>query len=452
MPSILKDWDLQQVAPLAPDSKSIKAAEKLARPLKWETLGTNQAAAWGTLYGSGKKPYFVRLNLKTLADGDFKFKCTCPSRKQPCKHALALLMVAVSEGEKFVEGDAPEWVTEWLDAADARAAKNAVAKKPGPKNEAASAKTFAARKAKILAGLDELERWLINLIKGGLSDPAVQTYAFWEARAARLVDAQAPGIAAVLRGLAGLHVREKNWIDLMMAELGRLYLLIGAFRNFDKLNRLQQADLRTAVGWAIKKDEFESAPPINDHWLTLAVYERHLTNQLRERRVWLSGQRSEQRAMILEFAHGETPFGAAYRVGKGYSGDLLFYPSATTLRALPLHLVDKGNQTRFDDIQTGIVSELERYASLLAANPWQSEHLIQINARCHKDSRGWWVVDQADRRLPLSNELKNRWQLFAFSGGQPVTISGLWGGKTFLPLAGKGDNRWVNLQTAGGYS
>ncbi len=41
-------------------------------------------------------------------------KCTCPSRKFPCKHALALLWLKAEAIVSFAETETPEWVSEWL--------------------------------------------------------------------------------------------------------------------------------------------------------------------------------------------------------------------------------------------------------------------------------------------------------------------------------------------------
>ena len=78
---------------LAPDDASIKAALKLARPGPWSETGSTDTLVWGKCQGSGKTPYQVSVDLTGPA-----VKCSCPSRKFPCKHGLALLLL-------WVEGD-----------------------------------------------------------------------------------------------------------------------------------------------------------------------------------------------------------------------------------------------------------------------------------------------------------------------------------------------------------
>ena len=108
----------ESVLALAPDASSVKAAQALLKPGQWPTLGFNENAVWGECKGSGSKPYQVEADLSGPV-----FKCTCPSRKFPCKHSLALLLLRVQQEAAFTQGEAPDWVKEWLDAREKRAAR-----------------------------------------------------------------------------------------------------------------------------------------------------------------------------------------------------------------------------------------------------------------------------------------------------------------------------------------
>src|SRR5947208_1355891 len=78
-------WTADQVLALAPDDSSRKAGARLATPAPWTGTGTAGAAVWGLCKGSGSRPYQTAVDLSGPA-----FRCTCPSRKFPCKHALGL--------------------------------------------------------------------------------------------------------------------------------------------------------------------------------------------------------------------------------------------------------------------------------------------------------------------------------------------------------------------------
>ena len=79
-------WSTEQVTALAPDKQVASAGLKLASPATWSDAGVHEALVWGSAAGSGKRPYRVCVDLSGPA-----FKCSCPSRKFPCKHAVGLL-------------------------------------------------------------------------------------------------------------------------------------------------------------------------------------------------------------------------------------------------------------------------------------------------------------------------------------------------------------------------
>lgn len=96
------DWTVERILALAPDSASAKAGQGLAGRRAWRSLGHADGTAWGECQGSGKAPYQAQIDLSEPA-----FRCTCPSRKFPCKHGLGLFLLLASEPVAFVEGSPP---------------------------------------------------------------------------------------------------------------------------------------------------------------------------------------------------------------------------------------------------------------------------------------------------------------------------------------------------------
>ncbi|MBW4639863.1 MAG: SWIM zinc finger family protein [Gloeocapsa sp. UFS-A4-WI-NPMV-4B04] len=85
-----------QILALAPDASSAKNGKTLATLRKWVSLGQNEQVIWGECQGSGKTPYQTQIDLTEIA-----FKCSCPSRKFPCKHGLGLLLLRSNEPAAF---------------------------------------------------------------------------------------------------------------------------------------------------------------------------------------------------------------------------------------------------------------------------------------------------------------------------------------------------------------
>src|SRR5262249_44830916 len=100
---------LQRIEGLAPDQESLAAARKLLKPSSWPTLAEGEGLVWGECQGSGATPYRV-----VVREADAGYKCTCPSRKFPCKHALGLMWMRADKPAAFARATVPDWVKDWL--------------------------------------------------------------------------------------------------------------------------------------------------------------------------------------------------------------------------------------------------------------------------------------------------------------------------------------------------
>ncbi|TMC39224.1 MAG: SWIM zinc finger family protein, partial [Chloroflexi bacterium] len=109
-------WTPEQVLALAPDPSAAKAGRELGAERRWTNLGRSESALWGECKGSAAQPYRTSIDL-----GEPAFKCSCPSRKFPCKHGLGLFLIYAARPASLAEGKAPDWVEAWLADRQARA-------------------------------------------------------------------------------------------------------------------------------------------------------------------------------------------------------------------------------------------------------------------------------------------------------------------------------------------
>jgi hypothetical protein len=93
----------------APDQGALTAAAALLKPAKWPLRARSGSLIWGECQGSGANPYRVAADVDDLG-----CKCTCPSRKFPCKHGLALMWMFVDGEAGCAAAPTPDWVTEWV--------------------------------------------------------------------------------------------------------------------------------------------------------------------------------------------------------------------------------------------------------------------------------------------------------------------------------------------------
>ncbi|MER6333258.1 SWIM zinc finger family protein, partial [Streptomyces sp. NPDC001034] len=103
-------WTADQVLALAPDAASRKAGCRLGTAGPWSESGSGKESVWGLCKGSGSRPYQTVIDLTGPA-----YKCSCPSRKFPCKHALGLLLLWAADGGSVpVRAEPPKWAEQWL--------------------------------------------------------------------------------------------------------------------------------------------------------------------------------------------------------------------------------------------------------------------------------------------------------------------------------------------------
>lgn len=291
--------------------------------------------------------------------------------------------------------------------------------------------TSAERRAsRISAGVDELDRWLVDLVRGGLAAAQARPYAFWDAAAARLVDAQAPGLASRVRRMGGLAHSGDGWAERVLAEAGRLRLAVRAWPRRASLSPSLQADLRTVVGWSWKSEEvLATGSRVSDRWVVAGVLTRE-EERLTVRRTWLRGVASGRPALVLEFSH-RGGFESAWVTGTIFEGELCFYPGGAPLRALVTRV--RGTPVAVASLPADPVDHaLASFAAAVGANPWTDRWLLSVRE----------LVPLPGRAL-LGTEPSAR--LVAFAGGAPVSVAGEWDGRRFSPLSASDGTRVVAL-------
>jgi hypothetical protein len=434
-----------QVKAIAPDPASLKAGQGLADVRHWVSLGANNAALWGECKGSGKQPYKTRVDLS-----DNGTACSCPSRKFPCKHALGLMMLASASPAKLTESTPPAWVAEWLEKRATRgqaSAKKAQAKSDTESRQKDAAKRAAKRKKLAAIGIESLQTWLKDLTRRGLAFAQSAPTTFWAEQSARLVDAQLPGAARLVREMSEIPGTSPHWAEVLLLKMARLNLLVQAYRKLDTLPEASQADVRSLLGWNVKQEELLALPDsISDDWQVVAqTFEEDEKTGLRAQINWLWGKSTHKPAQIINFAFRHQALDTGLIPGLTLHGELVYFPGAFPLRAvfktlqiLPSPFLPTG----FPDFSTF----LDGYAAALGLNPWLEVFpVILEKVVVEKQETGWLVYDSSRAVLPLSTRFSSSWELFSLSGGHPITIFGLWDGLSLLPMAAWDEKRYIQL-------
>jgi hypothetical protein len=428
---------------LAPDASSASSARSCAGASKWVTLGRSDIALWGEFQGSGSKPYQTQIDLREPA-----FKCSCPSRKFPCKHGLGILLVLAEKAEAIPSAPPPGWVEQWLAGRDAKAQKReekAAEKAETPVDPQAQAKRVAARESKVLAGLEELSAFLNDVVRQGLAAVVTKPDAFFEKPAARLVDAQASGLARLVRELSGVASSGEGWQSRLLAEIGRLHLIVQAYRRLDALPPGAASEVRSLVGWTIPQEDVLAQPGVAGRWIVASQSierERQLTTQ----QTWLIERESARAAMVLHFAAGPQPLDRSLLVGTEINAELVYFPAGTPLRALVKSR--QGAPVPASALPgTTIAEALDSYAAALGVSPWLANWPMTFRnvVPVRRDER-WLLRDENGTALPVDRRFDRGWELMAISGGQGINVMGEWDGRFFRPLAALGAGEFVPLK------
>jgi hypothetical protein len=435
---------MQRAEQLAPDAAALKAAQGVAKPGKWQNLGHSERFLWGECQGSGSNPYQVRVDLEDGAS-----KCSCPSRKLPCKHAVGLLIlfaggsVATAAPPGFVE----EWQSGRVKRAEAKAARAAAPEKPPDLQ--AQARRVEKRESRIDSGLEQLDAWLADLIAQGLAAARTQPPQYWEQMGARLVDAQAPGLARRVRELGNVIVSGADWQSDLLAGLARLQLLIDAYRKLDRLPPGLAAEVRSLVGWSQPQDALLEREGVSAQWQVLG-HRQSADEQVRTQFTWLAALDTGRMAMLLDFAVGSQPFAAHFLTGQVAQAELVFFDGEPPLRALVKQRATSGAIQPSLPGALDVAGLQERYASLLASNPWLENWPVVLGPVVpvrHGDQLQF--VDAQGRHVLARSGLKHAWHFEALAGGGVLTVFGLWNGRVLDPITVEHQGRLFSLGYVG---
>jgi hypothetical protein len=429
---------LENVEALAPDQSSLDAARKLLKPASWPALASNEAGLiWGECQGSGSTPYRV-----VVSEIDAGYKCTCPSRKFPCKHSLALMWLRADGKLHFNAAPVPAWVSDWLSrrrspatatpseggskASIVAVGSDEAEEKADPKAEARAAaareRNRLEREASILSGLDDLDLWITDQLDRGLAGFAAQSAQACRVIAQRLVDAKASGLASRLEGLPARLFGLPDAVRPAAAiqELGQIHLISAAYRSQsagqDTLPSSLKADVRQAIGWSISRDALladSDALRVQAKWRVVAALSEVQADRLRRLETWLwreTQQETPRFAVLIDFVPvGTGAASSGYSIGDRVEAELVFYPSAVPMRAQIAQSLS-GAVASGDDLalpHRSLRDAYHGYEMAMLQQPWLDVWPIYTSgARLRRSGAQLFLCDNDEKASPLALALK----------------------------------------------
>ncbi len=427
-----------QILALAPDEPSKKAGKDLSTLSKWVSKGINEMAIWGECQGSGSKPYQTQIDLSSLS-----FKCSCPSRKFPCKHGLGLLLFHTKHSNSFTDTTPPQWVADWLEKRTERAEKKAE-QKDKPVDEVAQAKRQKAREQLVEDGIEDLLLWMKDLVRNGIISIPENGTAVFDNLSKRMIDAKAPGLANMLKELGRINFYKEGWQSLFMNQLCRIYLVIAGYKNKEKLNPLLLEDIRSSIGFTQSQDELKELNGIIDNWLVLGKQVQE-EDAITTERNWLYGTKTKRYALVLQFSVRGQGIAFSLSTGACIEAELVFFPSVSPLRAIIKKQINADlSQTiaglsSWNEIalmETSITTKLP----FSGIRPFIIEQITPINY-----NNKWWLKDQNNHSVLLTEGFTNLYKLLSLSGGKPLNMAVIGKENEFEPFGVWINNQYINI-------
>jgi hypothetical protein len=417
-------------------------------------MSRDGALVWGECSGSGANPYRVMADLRNLGN-----KCTCPSRKFPCKHVLGLLWLNAEAIMPFAPADTPDWVGDWLGRRrtgasvpkvansdlpagekDVRAAQLAEPEEPddpkaAARREAAAAKRSEDTERAIHDALDALEQWIGDQLRLGLSAFVDDATARCRRIAARLVDGKAAVLAGRIDELPGrlLALPVGDRPRGAVVELGKLVLLARAFRATP-----HDAELRRVVATSESREAVLANPQslrVRAQWEVLDERVQTRRDGLVSQTTWLLNlsEAGPRFAMLLDFFPASAGRrGSPFALGERFQGELAFYPSRQPLRAVPVQreaTVDASSAEwpAPEDVITQALAKPQ------LAEPWALEVPVLLPAgRIALDDTGhaWWRSADGTTTLPVAGTAEG-----LLRGADLTRTAAIWSGNRLAILA-----------------
>lgn len=209
---------------LAPNESAIANCLVLLQNNSFEALyiTSDETVIFGECLGSGANSYLVSIDF--IKPENPVFRCTCPSRQFPCKHALGLLFAYI-DGYDFKTAEIPQDIINKRKKGEIKKERQRQGEKmPRKINRSAALKKIKAQ----MEGLELLEKITCNMAQAGLGTISPKTLNDLEDQARQLGNYYIPGAQSALRELILLFRKNEEREEIYTAAvdcLARLYYL-----------------------------------------------------------------------------------------------------------------------------------------------------------------------------------------------------------------------------------
>ena len=447
------DISVQQIESIAPNPAAFSAGRKLSSKEQWQSFAKSERALWGAIKGSGANPYLTQIDTLAVA-----YKCTCPSRQFPCKHSIALMLLYTENKKLFQTAEEPEWVKAWMDKRVTKEKpKSPEVAEPSEEEieqlEKNREKTQQNRLALVVAGAEELDLWLKDLVRIGLLELPNKSKAEFQRVAARMIDAKAPGLAGWIKSLGKINYDdEQTWQQDALHIISKLFLLTSAIRKYDTLTPLWQQTVRNLTGWSQSTKELladGSAETVKDHWLVAGQEVETTDDEITVQRNWLIGHNSNRQGLVLTFGTKYTTIDNSILPGTVIEGEFVYFPAVLPQRGafkIQRRVADTLESQPASFESWRLVHEYKVHQ--MKVNPWINDIIITLrNARLVNHGPAWIVCDEERFYMPVvyTYDFTRIMKWLAISGNRQMNMALIIRNNSAVPLGVFDENKYIVL-------
>ena len=277
------------------------------------------------------------------------------------------------------------WPSGCAGARRARSGRRAEPGEPARDPEAA-ARRAAEREARVAGGVEDLRRWLRDAVRGGLGAGRLRAWEEWDAFAARMVDAQAPGrgVAAALAGRASPRGGRTAGPSGCCAGSGMLHLLCEAFAR-RRTGRCATTCGRCSAGTSAREEVLGRAARAGPLGGARAGRDR-AGAPARPAHVAVGARRPTAPALLLDFAPPGAPLEPRPAPGTAFEAGLAFSPGRDAAARAAGRAGRALRRRRGSSAPAGSGARWRSVAGAVALNPWLEEWPVAL-ARAVPDAR-----------------------------------------------------------------
>ena len=202
----MRTFDEQQIVSMAPNANAVANGRKLSSGGSFikRMRSSDDSLYFAECKGSGKSNYNVSIDFEK--ENEPVFRCSCPSRQFPCKHAIGL-MFEMKEGKTFEDAKIPQDILDKrnkIEEREKKKAKKEIEKEQNPdKTKKTSAASKAAKTKKIkkqIDGLDLLKDVMIQITNSGVASFVESSFdKKYDELAKQLGDYYLPGVQLIFK-------------------------------------------------------------------------------------------------------------------------------------------------------------------------------------------------------------------------------------------------------------